>query len=215
MKIGILGSGDVAQALGSGFVKHGHDVMIGSRAPGSDKLRGWKEAVGSKGHTGTSEEAAKYGEMVVLATLGSGAEPAIESAGPQNFDGKVVIDVTNPLDFSKGTPPGLFVGTTDSLGERVQRKLPNARVVKAFNTISSVQMVDPRVKAGMPKLMIAGNDAAAKRDVEELVKGLGWGGVFDCGGIDGARWLEAHVPLWVRLAGQLDTWEHIFQPEMP
>lgn len=214
MKIGILGSGDVAQALGRGFVKHGHDVMVGSRTPDSVRLKEWKQAVGSHGHTGTSKEAAEFGEMVVVATLGTGTEAAVDAAGPANFDGKVVVDVTNPLDFSGGSP-GLFVGTTDSLGERIQRKLPRALVVKAFNTISQVQMVDPRSKHGKPKLMIAGNDAGAKKKVEEFVKRLGWAGVYDCGGIDGARWLEAHVPLWVRVGQQLDTWEHIFQPELP
>jgi predicted dinucleotide-binding enzyme len=215
MKIGILGSGDVAQALGKGFSKHGHDVMIGSRTPDSEKLKAWKKAVGSKAKTGTSQEAAKYGEVVVLATLGVGTEAAVDGAGLNNFDGKVVIDVTNPLDFSKGGGPGLFVGTTDSLGERVQRKLPKAKVVKAFNTISNIQMVDPRTKAGKPKMMIAGDDPAAKKKVEEFVKGLGWGGVYDCGGIAGARWLEASVPLWVALGSQLNSWEHILQPEMP
>lgn len=214
MKIGILGSGDVAQSLGKGFVKHGHDVMIGSREPDSDKLKAWKQAVGSHAHTGTSKEAAKFGEFVVLATLGTGTEAAVDAAGHANFDGKVVVDVTNPLDFSGGST-GLFVGTTDSLGERVQRKLPRAHVVKAFNTISQVQMVDPRSKHGKPKLMIAGDDEGAKKQVEEFVKGLGWGGVLDCGGIDGARWLEALVPLWVRVGIKLNTWEHIFQPELP
>ncbi|HEX9708413.1 MAG TPA: NAD(P)-binding domain-containing protein [Candidatus Thermoplasmatota archaeon] len=214
MKVGILGSGDVAQALGRGFAKHGHDVMIGSRSPDSDKLKEWREAVGSKGKTGTSAEAAMYGEIVVLATLGAGTEAAVDMAGPQHLEGKVVIDVTNPLDSSKGNL-GLFVGTDDSLGERLQRKVPKAKVVKAFNTISSIQMVDPRVKAGKPKMLIAGDDPAAKKQVEELVKGLGWGGVYDCGGIDGARWLEASVPLWVRLGSQLNTWEHILQPELP
>ncbi len=214
MKIGILGSGDVAQALGAGFAKHGHEVMIGSREPGSEKLKQWRQAVGSHGHTGTSQEAAKYGDWVVIATLGTGTEAAVDAAGPANFEGKVVVDVTNPLDFSGGAP-GLFVGTTDSLGERVQRKLPGAHVVKAFNTISNIQMVDPRTKAGKPKMLIAGNDAGAKKEVEEFVKGLGWGGVLDCGPLDGARWLEALVPLWVRVGQQLNTWEHIFQPELP
>lgn len=215
MKVAILGSGDVAQALGKGFARHGHEVMIGSREPESAKLKAWKKAVGANAKSGTSQDAAKFGEIVVLATLGVGTEAAIDGAGTKSFDGKVVIDVTNPLDFSKGVPPGLFVGTTDSLGERIQRKLPTAKVVKAFNTISNLQMVDPRTKGGKPKLMIAGNDAAAKKKVEEFVKGLGWGGVYDCGGIDGARWLEASVPLWVRLGNELNTWEHILQPETP
>jgi predicted dinucleotide-binding enzyme len=215
MKVGILGSGDVAQALGRGFAKHGHDVMIGSREPKSEKLVKWKKAVGAKASTGSSAEAATFGEVVVLATLGAGTESALDLAGPKSFDGKVVIDVTVPLDFSKGMPPGLFVGTTDSLGERVQRKLPKAKVVKCFNTVSNPQMIDPRVRGERPKMMIAGDDAASKKKVDEMLKGLGWAGAIDCGGIVMARWLEAHVPLWVAVAGQLNSYDTIFQPVLP
>jgi len=215
MKVGILGSGDVAQSLGKGFAKHGHDVMIGSRDPRSAKLEKWKEEVGAKASTGSSADAAKFGEIVVLATLGAGTAAALDAAGPKNLEGKVVVDVSNPLDFSKGMPPGLFVGTTDSLAEQTQRKLPSAKVVKCFNTVSHVQMVDPRAKGGKPKMLVAGDDAAAKKKVDEFLKGLGWGGTIDCGGLDGARWLEALVPLWVRVAGELKSWDVIFQPVLP
>lgn len=215
MKVGILGSGDVAQALGRGFAKHGHHVMIGSREPQSEKLKKWKKEVGARGSTGKSADAAKFGEIVVLATLGVGTEAAVAAAGPANMDGKIVIDVTNPLDHSKGFPPGLVFGLTDSLGERVQRQAPKAKVVKCFNTLSNVQMVDPRYKGEKPKMLIAGNDAKAKNDVEKLLKDLGWGGAIDCGLIDGARWLEALVPLWVRVGMALNNWDVIFQPLVP
>jgi hypothetical protein len=214
MKVGVLGSGDVAQALGKGFAGRGHEVMIGSRQPQSEKLKKWRRAAGGKASTGSYAEAAKFGEVVVLATLGKATEGAIDAAGTANVDGKLVIDVTNPLEFGKGGV-GLFVGTTDSLGERVQRKLPKAKVVKAFNTISSLQMVDPKVKGGAPKMLIAGDDAAAKKRVEEIAKSFGWAGVIDVGGIQAARWLEASVPLWVSVGQQLNTWKHIFQPRTP
>lgn len=215
MKVGILGSGDVAQALGRGFARHGHDVMIGSREPKSEKLTKWKKEAGAKAWTGTSADAAKFGEVVLVATLGTGTEAAIDLAGPKNLEGKIVIDVTVPLDFSKGMPPGLFVGTTDSLGERIQRKVPKAKVVKCFNTVSNPQMIDPKYKGDKPRMLIAGDDARAKKAVTEMLEGLGWAGTIDCGGIEGARWLEALVPLWVRVANVEGTWDIIFQPTRP
>jgi predicted dinucleotide-binding enzyme len=215
MKVGILGSGDVGQAIGRGFSARGHEVKIGSRTPDKPELKKWKREAGAKASLGKLAEAAAFGEVLVMATMGVGAEAAIETAGVKNFDGKTLIDVTNPLDFSKGMPPGLFVGTSDSLGERIQRKVPKAKVVKAFNTISAVQMVDPKLKGAAPKLLIAGNDAKAKKQVEGIAKDFGRAGVYDIGGIEGARWLEAHVPLWVAVAGDLKTYHHIFQPLTP
>lgn len=215
MKVGILGSGDVGQAIGRGFASRGHDVTLGSRTPNSEKLKKWKKQAGAKAKTGTFAQAAAHGEILVLATLGAAAEDAIALAGASNFDGKLVLDVTNPLDFSKGMPRGLFVGTTDSLGERIQRKLPKAKVVKCFNTVSSIQMVDPRLKGAEPRMLICGNDAKAKKRTEAILKELGWACAIDVGGIDGARWLEAAVPLWVRVAQVYNTWEHIFQPLRP
>lgn len=214
MKIGILGSGDVGQALGRGLAKHGHDVMIGSRQPESEALQAWKKVASENGRaaTGTFEEAAKHGDIVVLATNGMGTEPALDLAKPGSFAGKVVIDATNPLDFSGGMPPSLFVGTTDSLGERVQRKLPEARVVKCWNIVSNAKMIDPQFAEGTPPMLICGDDAEAKKRVETLLREVGWPGIIDVGGIDGARWLEAVVPLWVRVGASLDTWGHMFKP---
>ena len=209
MKVGILGSGDVGQALGIGFASRGHDVMIGSRTPGSDKLKAWVRRAGKRVSTGSFAEAASHGSVLVLATLGTAAEEAIKLAGPSNFRGKLLIDVTNPLDFSKGVPPGLFVGTTDSLGERIQRKLPETKVVKCFNTVGNSQMVNPTYKD--VEMLICGNDKAAKEEVTKILRELGWKGAIDIGGIEGARWLEALVPLWVRVGIALNNWNNVFR----
>lgn len=207
MKIGILGSGDAGQALGRGFARHGHDVMLGTRDPG--KLADWEAE--TRGRVGSFADAARHGEVVILATLGEGTLSALDLAGPESLAGKLVLDATNPLDFSNGMPPGLAVGTTDSLGEQVQRKLPRASVVKCFNTVGNAQMVDPQFKEGVPPMLIAGNDADAKKRAEALLRGIGWPGVVDVGGIDGARWLEALVPLWVRVGVAQGAWDHAFK----
>jgi predicted dinucleotide-binding enzyme len=211
VKIGILGSGDVGQALGRGFARHGHDVCVGSRTPQSEKLQAWLKETPGKASTGTFAQAAAHGELVVLATLGAAVEEVIDLAGVGAFAGKVVLDATNPLDFSKGMPPGLFVGTTDSLGERVQRKLPRAQVVKCFNTVSNTQMIDPKFTEGAPQMFICGNDADAKKRTDALLRDLGWPGSLDVGDIEGARWLEALVPLWVRAGVTLNAWSHAFK----
>lgn len=206
MNIGILGSGDVGQALGRGLARHGHTVMLGTRD--ASKLADWQKETRAK--VGSFQDAARFGEIVILALHGAGAEAALELAGPSSFDGKVVIDATNPLDFSNGMPPGLFVGTTDSLGERIQRKLPRAHVVKCWNTVTNSQMIDPKFEQGVPPMWIAGDDAQAKKQVEALLREVGWPSVQDAGGIDGARWLEALVPLWVRVGAPVDMWTHAF-----
>ncbi len=208
-RIGILGSGDVAKALGKGFAAHGYEVRLGTREPA--KLESWKNEVRGTVSVGSVAEAAAFGPIVVLATHGAATEAVLDQAGPRNFSGKLVLDATNPLDFSHGMPPGLLFGLTDSLGERVQRKLADASVVKCFNTVSSLKMADPKFQAGPARMWICGNDPAAKRRTEAILKELGWGGAVDVGTIGAARWLEAMVPLWL-LAGQaLGTWEHILQ----
>lgn len=210
IKVGILGSGDVAKQLGRGLARHGFDVLLGSREP--KKLAAWAQEGSGRSAVGTFAEAAAHGEIVILATRGEGTESALEIAGPARFAGKLVLDATNPLDFSHGMPPGLFVGTTDSLGERVQRKLPTAHVVKCFNTVSNAQMIDPKFREGTPPMLICGNDPGAKKRTADLLRVVGWPTVLDVGGIDGARWLEALVPLWVRAAQPLNTFGHAFKP---
>jgi predicted dinucleotide-binding enzyme len=208
-RIGILGSGVVAQALGRGLARHRFEVMLGTRDPA--KLAAWKAEPPGTRSVGSFADAARFGDPVILATLGSAAEEVVRLAGPSAFDGKLLIDATNPLDFSKGMPPGLFVGLSDSLGERVQRAAPKAHVVKCFNTVGNTQMVDPKFREGAPRMLICGNDAAAKARVEALVQELGWPGALDVGGIDGARWLEALVPLWVRASSALNAWDGAFR----
>ena len=140
VRVGVLGSGDVGKVLAGGFLKLGHEVRIGSRSP--EKLKEWAAARAPAASTGTFAEAAEFGDIIVLATLGEATQSAVEMAGAGNFDGKVVIDATNPLDFSSGGPQ-LSIGFNDSLGEQVQRWLPKAKVVKAFNTVGNAHMIDP------------------------------------------------------------------------
>jgi len=207
MKIGILGSGDVGRSLGSGFAKKGHDVTIGTRDPKKPVLKKWLKTNNGNASVGTFAEAAAHGNIVILATHGEATETVLEQVGPRAFEGKLVIDATNPLDFSNGMPPGVFVGTTDSLGERVQRKLPRSQVVKCFNIVNHGMMTDPKMCEGVPDMLICGNDKAAKRKVAKLLKEFGWNDPIDVGGIEGARWLEAWVPLWVRIANELGSWD--------
>jgi 8-hydroxy-5-deazaflavin:NADPH oxidoreductase len=209
-KVGILGSGDVAKRLGRGLATHGFDVKLGSRD--RRKLDAWTKEVGGKASAGSFAEAAAHGEIVILALHGDAVESVLDTVGAKSFHGKVVLDATNPLDFSQGPAPGLLFGLTDSLGERVQRKLPSAKVVKCFNTVSSLKMADPKFAHAPMRMWICGNDAEAKRTAEGILKELGWAGALDVGGIDGARWLEAIVPLWMRAGQVLGTWDHMLQP---
>jgi predicted dinucleotide-binding enzyme len=196
LKVGILGSGNVGQALGTGFATLGHEVTIGSREPESDKLRAWAARAGQRASTGSFAEAAAQGELIVLATLWSGTESALELAERQHLAGKVVIDVTNPLAFDPG--PRLAIGHTDSGGEQVQRWLPESRVVKAFNTIGNPFMFRPEFPGGPPDMFICGNDAAAKGVVGGICQDFGWS-VVDVGGIEGARLLEPMCMLWLAI----------------
>ena len=206
MKIGILGSGPVGRSLGKGFASTGHDVMLGSRSAGKQEVQDWLKTTKGRVAVGTFRETAIHGDVLVLCCLGEAVEEVVKLSGMNNFAGKLLIDATNPLDFSKGMPPGLFVGTTDSLGERVQRMLPTAKVVKCFNIVNNQTMTNPRMKDGLADMVICGNDESAKQQVAEFLREFGWGEPIDIGGIDGARWLEAYVALWVRLAVKLGDW---------
>ncbi len=211
MKIGILGSGDVGQALGRGFIQAKHQVMIGTRSPQDKKLQAWLKQAGKMGSTGLSSQAATFGEVVVIAVKGEAVEIVLKDVGPKFLAGKVVIDVSNPLDFSKGMPPSLFVGWSDSLGERVQRALPGAKVVTCWNIVPNALMVNPSLAGTQPTMMICGNDAGAKNVVKTFLQEFGWKDVIDIGGIEGARYLENLVALWVRVAGALGNFNHAFK----
>jgi 8-hydroxy-5-deazaflavin:NADPH oxidoreductase len=207
MRVGILGSGDVGKALARGFILLGHEVKIGSRDP--EKLREWAESAGERASSGTFEEAAKFGDLIVLATLGAATENAIALAGKSNFDGKVVIDTTNPLDFSSGGPR-LSVGFNDSLGERVQRVIPKARVVKVFNTVGNAHMVKPDFPGGPPTMFIAGNEDESKRLVSQICEHFGWD-ISDLGGIESSRYLEPMCLAWVLHGIHSKSWNHAFK----
>jgi hypothetical protein len=210
MRVGVLGTGDVGRALGRAFVTLGHDVMIGSRSAANEKAIAWAKETGPKARAGTFADAAEFGELIVLATLGVANEAALRAAGLERLRGKVIIDTTNPLDFSKGMPPGLAVSGNDSAGERVQRLVPAAPVVKAFNTIGNAHMFRPSFPGGPPDMFICGNDDGAKQRVAALLKEFGWG-VLDLGGIEASRYLEAMCMVWVLHGVRSGSWNHAFK----
>ena len=210
MRVGILGTGDVGKALGRGFVTIGHQVRLGSRGAANDKAIAWAKELGPSASTGTFADAASFGEVIVLATLGVANESALRGAGLDTFRGKVVIDATNPLDFSAGMPPKLAVSGNDSAGERVQRLLPDAHVVKAFNIVGNAFMFRPSFPGGPPDMFIAGNSDEAKKTVGSILKDFGWG-VVDVGGIESSRYLEAMCMVWVLSAIRSNNWSQAFK----
>ena len=210
MRIGIFGTGDVGRALGRGFAMLGHEVKMGSRDANNEKAKAWASEVGKLASTGTFSDAAEFAEMAVLATLWSGTENVLRLAGARHLAGKVLIDATNPLVFAPGAPPALALGHTDSGGEQVQRWAPEARVVKAFNTVGHAHMVRPQFPGGPPDMFICGNDAAAKAGVTSILTGFGWN-TIDIGGIDGSRLLEPMCVLWVLYGIRTNTWNHAFK----
>ncbi|HEX6067491.1 MAG TPA: NADPH-dependent F420 reductase [Nitrososphaera sp.] len=207
MKIGIIGSGDVGKKLGDSFVDLGHSVKIGTRDSG--KLAEWASKHGTRASAGSFSDAAKFGDIVVIATSWAGTPSAIEMAGTENMAGKVVIDVTNPLDFST-MPPKLAVGNTDSAGETVQRLLPEAKVVKAFNIVGNPHMYKPKFEEGRPTMFICGNDDSAKKMVTDLLTAFGWESI-DIGGIEGSRLLEPLAMLWITYYFRTNTGNHAFK----
>jgi 8-hydroxy-5-deazaflavin:NADPH oxidoreductase len=207
-RVGVIGSGSVGRALAAGFASRGHEVTIGTRSPeDNDDLQGWA-AQHDDVAIGHFSAAAQSGELVVLATRGTAVEEAIQTAGPQHFAGKLVIDATNPLDFSGGGP-ALAIGHTDSGGETVQRAIPDARVVKAFNTVSAGKMVDPDLPGRPHPMFIAGDDPGAKATVAEILADFGWS-AFDVGGIERSRELESLVILWVAIGSRRGAYDHAF-----
>jgi predicted dinucleotide-binding enzyme len=210
-RVGVLGSGEVGRRLAAGFAAQGHQVMIGSRDPDKPELREWLAGDGVGVDAGTFAQTAEHGELVVLAVLGDSAEEAITQAGSGNFAGKIVIDTMNPLDFSGGFPPKLSISGEDSLGERVQRILPDAKVVKAFNTIGNQYFVAPNFGEGQATMLIAGNDEDAKRVVGDVLADFGWPEPVDIGGIEGSRELEAICIAWVKIGGRRGAWDHGFK----
>jgi predicted dinucleotide-binding enzyme len=210
MKVGILGTGDVGRAIGKGFIALGHDVKMGAREATNAKALAWAKECGPKASAGTFADAAAFGEIVVLATLGVANESVIRAAGPERFAGKVVIDTTNPLDFSGGMPPTLAVAGHDSGGEQVQRLLPGASVVKAFNTVGNALMFRPSLPGGPPDMFICGDSDEAKARVTTILQDFGWN-VVDTGGIQSSRYLEAMCLVWVLSAMKTGAWAQAFK----
>ena len=217
MKIGVLGTGTVGRAIGGRLAQLGHDVMIGTRdvaetlartAPdrmGNPPFSAW-HSQNQKIKLGTFAQAAAYGELIVNATNGFATFDILTSAGEANLNGKTLIDISNPLDFSKGMPPTLFVKDTDSLAEQIQRAYPRVNVVKTLNTMTASLMVNPgQLAGGDHTVFMSGNDAAAKAQVAELLKSFGWRDIVDVGDITTARGTEMLLPIWVRLMGTLGT----------
>jgi 8-hydroxy-5-deazaflavin:NADPH oxidoreductase len=213
MKIGILGTGVVGETIATRLCELGHDVMIGARQLANERAARWAAHGGGRGSHGTFADAAAFGELVFNCTRGEGSVDAVRSAGDHNLRGKVLIDVSNPLDSERG----LFVSGHDSLGEQIQRAVPGARVVKALNTVNAKVMVDPHRVAGDHDIFVAGNDPGAKAQVVELLAGFGWKPtqILDLGDLTGARACEAYLLLWVRLYGVVgsgDVTIHVVKP---
>ena len=209
MKIAVLGSGDVAKVLASGFLKHGHQVTMGSRTP--EKLSEWK-AQNSGGSTGTFAAAAALGEVIVLAVKGSAAVDVLRLAGSANLAGKTVIDATNP---TADAPPvngvlQYFTGPGESLMETLQRESPAAHFVKAFNSVGNALMVNPHFDGGRPTMFICGNNEAAKKSVGEILDQFGWE-TADMGGVEAARAIEPLAMLWCIPVFLRSEWTHAFK----
>ena len=213
MKIGVLGTGLVGQTLAGKLAELGHSVFVGTRDPAHTLSRGtadrygnppfktWREQHAGVGF-GTLEEAARHGEVILNATNGAATIDALDAAGEKNLGGKIVVDVANPLDFSKGMPPSLTVCNTDSLGEQIQRRFPRAKVVKTLNTVNASVMVAPgAVAGGDHTIFMSGNDAGAKKTVSDILRQLGWKDIVDLGDITTARGTEMLLPIWLRLWG--------------
>jgi hypothetical protein len=218
MKIAVFGTGVVGQTLSEKLAELGHEVMIGTRnveqalsRTGNDSFgrppfAEWlKKNAGIK--LGTYGDAGAFGEFIVNATNGTGTLPALEQAGKKNLSGKVMLDTANPLDFSKGMPPSLFVCNTDSLGEQIQRAYPDLKVVKGLNTMNAYLMVNPGLLPEDHHVFLNGNDAGAKSKVKEVLKSFGWkeSNIIDVGDITTARGTEQLLPIWVRLWGALQN----------
>lgn len=208
MKLGFIGSGPVSQVLGGAYAARGHQVMLSSRDTG--KLSSWAEEAGGNAFVGTFGEAADFGEVIFLSVRNDAVFDAIAIVGADAFRHKIVIDLTNPMDFSGGMPPKFMAEVNGSLGERIQRALPGSRVVKAFNTIGIGVMTDPYFDGQAATHFIAGDDDDAKRVVSSLVAEFGWD-VVDVGGIEQAFYLEALAMLWVNYALKTGSWGQAFK----
>lgn len=202
MKIGVLGTGMVGITIATKLLQLGHEVKMGSRTADNPKGKDWLKGGGEKGSLGTFADSASFGELLFNCTHGMASLDVLKQAGAANLKGKILVDVANALDFSKGMPPSLAVCNTDSLGEQIQRAFPHVRVVKALNTVNCSLMVNPSLVKGEHDIFICGDDAGAKTMVTDILKNwFGWKSVIDVGDITAARATEMLLPIWVRLMG--------------
>jgi predicted dinucleotide-binding enzyme len=214
MRIGILGSGAVGETLANGFLKHGHEVMRGSRDP--NKLEAWKQGAGAKASVGDFAATARFGELVILAVKGSAAEAAVKAAGPDNLAGKPVLDTTNPI---ADAPPqngvlAFFTDLNESLMEKLQKLAPSARFVKAFSCVGNALMIDPKLPGGPPTMFICGNDKSAKATTTQLLGEVGWE-TLDLGAIEAARAIEPLCILWCIPGFLSNDWMHALKMLRP
>lgn len=210
MKIGVLGSGIVGQTLASGFLKLGNEVLVGTRD--TEKLKEWQAKAGKGASIGSFGEAAGFGEVIILATQWQGTENALKMANKKNFSDKIVIDVTNPLKVeNEGEPPQLAVAYPQSAGSLVQKWIPDAKVVKAFNMVPAHYMTNPKLQEGTPDLFIAGNDIEAKNKVKEIAGAFGWKDIHDLGKIEQAYLVEAIAMTWIRHGFLNNNWMHAWK----
>jgi hypothetical protein len=209
-KIGVVGSGAVGQVLADGFLRHGYEVMRGSREPG--KLIGWRATAGIRASVGTFADAARFGDLVALAVKGAAAEEAVRLCGADVLSGKTVIDTTNPI--ADGPPVNgvlrFFTTYDESLMERLQRLAPAARFVKAFSSVGNALMVNPQLAGGPPTMFICGDDAAAKAEVKAILDQFGWA-TEDMGGVEAARAIEPLCMLWCIPGFRQNRWRHAFK----
>lgn len=207
MKIAVLGTGMVGGVIGTKLVQLGHDVKMGSRTATNEKAAAWVHHNGPHASQGTFTEAAAFGEMVFNCTHGVASLKALDLAGADNLNNKILVDIANALDFSHGMPPSLAVCNTDSLGEQIQRAFPNTKVVKTLNTMNCSLMVQPQLVAqGDHDIFISGNDAGAKATVSEILRDwFGWKSIIDLGDITTARATEMLLPIWITLMGKYQS----------
>lgn len=203
-KIAVLGTGMVGDTIGSKLIELGHSVMMGSRTAKNEKALAFVAKRNGKATAGTFADAGAFGEIIFNCTAGAGSIEALKLTGENNLKGKIIVDVANPLDFSKGMPPSLSVVNTNSLGEEIQKAFPAAKVVKALNTMWCGLMVNPAmINGGDHNTFISGNDSGAKEKVKEILKSFGWleKNILDLGDISSARGTEMYLPIWLRIYG--------------
>ncbi len=207
MKIAVLGTGSVGNTIGTKLIQLGHEVKMGSRTANNEKAAAFVKINGNHASQGTFTDAAAFGEIIFNCTQGAVTLDVLKLAGAENLKGKILIDIANPLDFSKGMPPTLIpsLSNTTSLGEEIQKAFPDLKVVKTLNTMNCAIMVNAALVAGEHDVFMSGNDDGAKNKVKEILNGFGWKAPIDLGDISTARGTEQLLPVWLRLWGALKT----------